>query len=95
MKYEVADVRLVENLESKRKAYVSIKIDDSLMLNDVCVMEGRFGLYAAMPQKQVKDKNGETRYQNIYNPITKEARCGLIDTVLCAYKAKLLEENIP
>lgn len=91
MKCEVKSVRLVKNPESARKAYVSVMIDDSIALNDVTILEGKKGLFIAMPQKEFKDEDGETRYANIYNPITKKAHDVLINTVMSAYRSKLAE----
>lgn len=91
MKCEVTSLRLVKNQESARKAYASVVIEDGIALNDLAVVEGKNGLFVSMPQRQYTDESGATKYTNIYNPITKEARDELMSAVLGAYE-KALEE---
>ena len=90
MKIEVTAMRLVKNPESARKAYASVVIEDAIVLNDIVVVEGKNGLFASMPQRQYTE-GGETKYANIFNPITKEARDDLVGAILAAYE-KALEE---
>lgn len=90
MKLEVTSIRLVKNPESARKAYASVVVEGSIVLNDIIVVEGKNGLFASMPQRSYTE-GGETKYANIYNPITKEARDELVGAVLAAYE-KALED---
>lgn len=90
MKIDVTSMRLVKNPESTRKAYASVVIEDAIVLNDIAVVEGKNGLFASMPQRSY-ESGGETKYTNIYNPITKEARDELVGAVLGAYE-KALED---
>lgn len=89
MKMEVTSTRLVENPESARKGYCSVVLEDAIVLNDICIMSGKNGLFVAMPQRSYKDSKGDTQYSNIYNPITKEAREELVAVVLAAYEKAL------
>ncbi len=91
MKIDVPNIRLVKNPESARKAYASVVIDDSIVLNDIAIVQSKDGaLFASMPQRSY-ESGGETKYANIYNPITKEARDDLVAAVLGAYE-KALED---
>ena len=90
MTITVNNMRLVANKESARKAYCSVVIDDAIVLNDMVVVEGSKGLFVSMPQRSY-EKDGETKYSNIYNPITKEAREEILNAVLGAYE-KALDE---
>ena len=86
-------MRLVKNPESPRKAYASVIVEDGLVLNDIVVVEGRNGLFTSMPQRQYTDKEGNTKYANIFNPITDKARDELMSAVLGAYKKALEDEE--
>lgn len=88
MKLEVRSIRIVDNPETKRKAYASVVIDDSIILNDIVVVECKNGLFASMPQRKFSE-GGEDRFYNTYTPITKEARDKLVKTVLDAYYEEL------
>lgn len=44
-----------------------------------------------MPQNSYTAENGETRYSDVFHPITAQARTELYDKVLEAYEQKLEE----
>lgn len=88
MEVKVVSMKVVKNFESVRKAYAAVVIDNCIRLNDVVVVEGREGLFVSMPQRRYED-NGEVKYANVYNPITKEARQELITAVLEAYQKEV------
>ena len=88
MEVKVVSMKVVKNFESARKAYAAVVIDNCIRLNDVVVVEGKKGLFVSMPQRQY-EKDGEVKYTNVYNPITKEARQELITAVLEAYQKEL------
>lgn len=92
MKCEVINMRLVKNSESARKAYCSVIIEDSVVLNDIAIVQGKRGFFPSMPQKSY-ESGGETKYTNIYNPITKEARDLINDEILKVFYERLKEEN--
>lgn len=91
MEVKVVSMKLMKNSNSMRKAYAAVVINDCIRLNDVVVVEGKKGLFVSMPQRQY-EKDGEVKYTNVYNPITKEARQEFITAVLEAYQKEV--ENL-
>jgi len=61
--------------------FASISIDDKFAINGVRVVQGKEGLFAAMPQ--TKDAKGE--FRDICFPTTKELRQAINDKVLGEY----------
>ena len=76
-------VRLMK-LESKGslKALVDIAIADSFLVKGLRIVEGRKGLFVAMPREQ--NKNGNW-YDTIY-PLSAEVKITLDETILEAYQ---------
>lgn len=67
------------------KARGSICIEDAIVIDGVRVVEGKNGLFVAMPSRQKQDGS----YADVAFPITKEAREQITAVVIDAYeKAK-------
>jgi len=78
----VTDVRVRKiDGEGKMRAVASITIDDEMVVHDIKIIEGDWGLFIAMPSK--KGANGE--YRDIAHPINSETRNRLQDMILEAY----------
>ncbi|MHB9095715.1 MAG: SpoVG family protein [Eubacteriales bacterium] len=78
----ITDVRIKKiQGDTSTKAVVSVTIDDALVVHDIRVVEGKNGLFVAMPAKKVGDK-----YVDISHPITSQSRTLLFDTVLSQYR---------
>jgi stage V sporulation protein G len=69
------------NGESHTKAVASVTIDDALVVHDIRVIEGKNGLFVAMPSKKVGD-----RFMDISHPITAHSRSTLFDAILNEYR---------
>ncbi len=65
---------------SKIKALASITIDNALVVHEFKIVEGKNGLFVAMPSKKVGDT-----YVDISHPITAQSRSELFETVLDRY----------
>lgn len=79
---EITDVRVfLSSREGPTKAYASITFDDSFVVRDLRVVDGKKGLFVAMPAKRTKD--GE--FRDICHPITTEMRAKIEDVVLNKY----------
>lgn len=91
---EITDIRIrkVES-EGKLKAYVTVTFDGCFVVHNVKVIEGRSGVFIAMPSRRTK--NGE--YKDVAHPIHSEFRAELQDRVLAAYEREneLLRRNEP
>ncbi len=66
------------NNDKPLKGYADIVVNDVLMIKGVRIIEGREGVFVAMPQSQAKDQKW---YDTVY-PVTKEARFSLQDQVI-------------
>ncbi len=67
---------------SRLKAIVEITIDDAFVVHELRVIEGKNGLFVAMPSRQV----GENTYKDVAHPINVETRTMIENAVLSAYE---------
>ncbi len=81
---QITELRLrkVEN-EGKLKAYVTVTFDNCFVVHNVKIIEGKTGLFIAMPSR--KTANGE--YKDVAHPISPEFRNELQDKILAEYNA--------
>lgn len=66
------------------KAFASVTLNDAFVIHDIRVIEGKNGLFVAMPSKKVGEK-----YIDISHPITAHSRSLLIDTILNHYSQQV------
>ena len=80
---QITELRLrkVEN-EGKLKAYVTVTFDNCFVVHNVKIIEGKTGLFIAMPSR--KTANGE--YKDVAHPISPDFRNSLQDKILEEYK---------
>ena len=80
---EITDIRIrkVES-EGKLKAYVTVTFDGCFVVHNVKVIEGRSGVFIAMPSRRTK--SGE--YKDVAHPINTEFRAKLQNRILEAYE---------
>ena len=87
---QITDVRVRKiTKEGKRKAVVSITLDDELVIHDIKVIEGDKGLFIAMPSKKAAD--GE--YRDIAHPINSRTRERIHTMIIDAYERSLSEPD--
>lgn len=81
---QITELRLrkVEN-ECKLKAYVTVTFDNCFVVHNVKIIEGKTGLFIAMPSR--KTANGE--YKDVAHPISPDFRNELQDKILAEYNA--------
>lgn len=77
-----------EKEDSNIRGLARIFIEDSFVIGNVSLLEGKNGLFVAMPSYKTKqtDKDGKSVYQDVCYPITKEFREKLYDTLKEAYE---------
>ena len=81
---EITDIRIRKvNSEGKLKAYVTVTFDDCFVVHNVKVIEGKTGVFIAMPSR--KTKTGE--YKDVAHPIHSDFRNLLQERILDAYAA--------
>lgn len=84
--------RLFDNENSRLRAVASVSIGGAFAAHGIRVMDAEKGLFVAMPSNSYQSK-GETKYEDIFNPITAEARRQLNQSVLTAYDQALAEQQ--
>ena len=76
-------VRLVDKEGLNLKATASVTFDNAFVVHDIKVIEGREGLFIAMPSRKVP--NGT--YRDVAHPINTEARADIEEKVYKSYEA--------
>lgn len=71
------------------RALVSVKVHDAVYLTGLRVIEGKNGLFVAMPNR----KTGDGDYQDIYFPASKAMRDELQNFVLDAYRREAADDD--
>lgn len=71
--------------DEKLKAYVTVKIDDRLVIRDMKVIKGTSGYFIAMPAKKMKDGT----YRDLVHPLDKETRQMIEYAVMVEYHKAL------
>ncbi|MCL2205842.1 MAG: septation regulator SpoVG [Treponema sp.] len=79
---EITDIRVRKvSGEGKLKAYVTITFDDCFVIHNVKIIEGKSGVFIAMPSR--KTRVGE--YKDVAHPISPEFRAELQTKILEKY----------
>lgn len=88
-------VRPFEREGSNIRGIGSVIIGDSFAVNCISVLNGRNGLFAAMPSKRVAGRNGNEApdYVDICFPVTKECREDMVGEILKAYDVALEKQQ--
>lgn len=85
--------RLFEKPDSKVKAFASVSFDGVFAVHGIRVVDTEKGLRAMMPSNSYTDKNGETKYSDIFHAITKEGYEAINRSVISAYQFKLQQSQ--
>ena len=87
---QISEIRIRKvTAEGKLKAYVTITFDECLVVHNVKIIEGKAGLFIAMPSR----KTGMGEYKDVVHPITPEFRTELQKRILEEYEAGHVEES--
>ena len=79
---EITDIRVRKVAgEGKLKAYVTITFDNCFVVHNVKIIEGKTGVFIAMPSR--KTRAGD--YKDVAHPITPEFRADMQKKVLDKY----------
>ena len=81
---------------SNIRGLARIYFDDSFIVNNVSILQGKDKVFVAMPSYKTKqtDEQGKAVYQDVCYPVTKEFREKLYDEIVSQYeKAKEQSEN--
>lgn len=87
---QITDIR-IRNVaaEGKLRAYVTVTFDDCFVVHNVKVIEGKSGIFIAMPSR--KTKTGE--YKDVAHPIHSGFRNELQERILSAYYESAANES--
>jgi stage V sporulation protein G len=90
---QLTDIKIRKaNGEGKLRAYVTITFDECFVVHNVKVIEGKDGMFIAMPSR--KNRNGE--YKDIAHPINGDFRNEMQEKILEKYQSgNFLDENEP
>ncbi|MDR1326291.1 MAG: septation regulator SpoVG [Treponema sp.] len=79
---EITDIRVRKVVgEGKLKAYVTITFDDCFVIHNIKIIEGKTGVFIAMPSR--KTRAGE--YKDVAHPIHSDFRLELQKRILEQY----------
>ncbi len=86
---QITEIRIRKvSAEGKLKAYVTVTFDNCFVVHNVKIIEGKTGLFIAMPSR--KTSTGD--YKDVAHPISPEFRTELQDKILAEYEAGHVEE---
>lgn len=69
--------------EGKLRAYVTVTFDNCFVVHNVKIIEGKDGLFIAMPSK----KTAAGEYKDVAHPISPEFRAELQNKIIDEYNA--------
>lgn len=89
---EITEVRISPSKGGKVKAFASFVIDDSFIVNDLRIMEGRDGqVFVTMPARKIR--NGQMR--DIAHPLNSDTRKLIEEQVLQEYHQAVASRVVP
>jgi len=88
MKITDVRVRIVQG-EDRLKAVAVVTLDDSFVIHDVKIIDGRDGFFISMPNKKTPDG----KYKDIVHPIKSDVREEMKKEILKAYNDALSKEE--
>ena len=79
--------------DSKIRAVANATIGGAFAVHGIKIINSEKGLFLSMPSNSYKNGSGETKYQDIFHPVTAEARQALSDSIMGAYEKALAEQQ--
>jgi stage V sporulation protein G len=88
---EVTELRIRKvSADSKLRAYVTVTFDSCFVVHNVKIVEGKTGLFIAMPSR----KTSKGDYKDVAHPISPEFRTALQKKILDEYNAGHFDEGV-
>lgn len=88
----ITDIKIYHVREAEPlKAFARVVIDDCFLIRDIKIIDGRKGLFVAMPSRRDRDGN----FRDIVHPINQETRDWFESSILDAYENQDPETNGP
>ncbi|MGA2192979.1 MAG: septation regulator SpoVG [Nitrospirota bacterium] len=82
---EVTEVKVFPVSEDKLKAYVTITLDNSFVVRDLKIIQGKTGVFVAMPSKRRKDGT----FRDMAHPLNSETREMIESRVMEEYEREM------
>ena len=82
---KITDVKVFIRPAEPLKAFANIVIDDAFIIKNIKIIEGKNGLFIAMPSQ--KGKNGE--YRDIAHPLNTSTRNEIEQLIIAKYNETL------
>ena len=79
----------ISNNDSSLKAFTTIEIDSAFVVKGIRIIEGKSGLFVAMPSH----KGDDGQYYDDCFPITKKARDDINEAILSVYESEFTERK--
>ena len=87
---EITDIRVRKVAgEGKLKAYVTVTFDDCFVVHNVKIIEGKTGVFIAMPSR--KTRAGD--YKDVAHPIHPEFRAEMQQKILDKYDSGAVQDD--
>ena len=80
--------KLYDDDTKKLKAFASANIGP-FAVHGIRVFENEKGMFVSMPSVSYKDAQGNTQYDDVFHPVSKEARDALVKNVIDEYNHAL------
>jgi stage V sporulation protein G len=85
----ITDVKVVKREANQLRGFATIIIDDAFVVKNIKIIQGKTGLFIAMPSYKLK--NGE--HKDIAHPINSETRTALEQMILAKYEEVADEDS--
>jgi stage V sporulation protein G len=82
---EITEVQIYPVADRMLKAYAAITFDDCFVVRDMKVIQGRKGIFVAMPSRRQADGS----YRDIAHPLDTQTRNRIQEQVLRVYRDKM------
>jgi stage V sporulation protein G len=88
---EITDIRVRKVAsEGKLKAYVTVTFDDCFVVHNVKIIEGKTGIFIAMPSRKTRAWD----YKDVAHPIHPEFRAEMQKKILDKYDFGAVEDDV-
>lgn len=87
---EITEVKIYPVDEEKLKAYVTIIFDNCFIVRDLKVINGKTGLFVAMPSRKKKDGT----FKDLAHPLNSETRQKIEQKILEEYNREALKKEV-
>jgi len=87
---DITEIRVSISDDKKVKAYVSVTFDSILVIHGIKILDGKKGIFVAMPSKRVGDK-----FKDLVHPLNTDFRKLIQEKILLEFEKISREEICP